>query len=373
MLTVYMDSQDFSHFSTRHKNHARFSALKAELLQLKKDRCVSFVFSDIHVYEVYPKDSAAMQEGLDRIRTISEFCEKESMPSFVSLIEHEVRSKICRANNESPPILRNLWLPNLGIENEPLERLPKPNNRRERRALESNSKNIYRKLEAEFRKNYPFIKNTDLLFKYFIYQAEWVDVVRMIENSMQDIRSFTSWIASSGDSELNLPGILRGGYKSYIDAVMTLRKEVAAEADALQSVEQKKGLASEIVSTLDNSFSQLRATIVRRLMNDLQDYQGELTVTNEMPSLNALLNYLAELIRRSSQLSTSRKPAGSDLADALHVCYLPLVDIFRTDAAAADALMRAFPERKHDIVADVFQLPIRIRERFSAKNSPLIV
>jgi hypothetical protein len=368
MLTVYLDSQDFSHFSTRHKDHSKYSSLKAELLQLKNDGHVRFVFSDVHVYEVFPKNASATAEGLDRIRTIAEFCGSESMPSFVSLIEYEVRSHISQSRGGELPEISSNWFPDLGIADTPMERASSPPNRKERRTMGSQVRKNSSPLVAEFRKKYPFFKDSNVLIRYYGHDVEWNDVVAMIESSVQDIKSFATWLASADDVGLNLPGILRGGYVSYVAAITAIREEVASRVADIEGAEQRIELAKAIGNGLDKSLSDLRSSIARRLMDELREYEGSVIVDDSMPSFDALLRYLAELVRRSSQLSTPRKPMGSDFADALHVSYLPRVDIFRTDAAAANALSHIFPARKNDIVADVFRLPALIRAKGGAES-----
>lgn len=363
MLIVYLDSQDFSHFSMKHKDHEKYSSLKAELLQLKKDSVVKFVFSDIHIYETFPTNAAATGEGLDRIRTIAEFCGRESMPSFVSLVEHEVRSLICKWTGEATPALSSNWFPDLGIANQPLERPSNPPNRKERRAMESQLRKNSSPLAAEFREKYPFLKDTNILIRYYGHEVEWPDVVAMIERSIQDVKSFTEWLAASNESNLNLPEILRGGYGAYVESVTAIKEEVLRWASGMDTTEQKKELAKEVGAGLDKSLVKMRSSIARRLLDESKNYDGPLIVDESMPSLDALLRYLAEMLRRSSQLSTPRRPKGSDFADALHISYLPRVDVFRMDADAASALAYIFPGRKSDIVADVFKLPALIRAK----------
>lgn len=369
MLTVYLDSQDFSHFSMKHKDHAKYASLKAELLQLKKGGHVRFVFSDVHIYEVFPTDSVANEEGLERIGTMAEFCGKDSLPSVISLIEHEVRTVLSKSTGVAVPALSCNWFPDAGIANQPLDRGLRPPNRKDRRIMESRLRKSGSPLTTDFRLKYPFIKNTDTIVKYFLHEVDWVDVVRVIEGGIQDIKSFATWLTASKDSHLDLPEILRGRYRSYVDAVMSMREEVARRVNALDSADQKDELSNEIGRGLDNSIVELRSSIARRLVDELKDYDGSVTVDASMPSFDALLRYLAELLRRSAQLTTPRKPSGSDFADALHVSYLPRVDIIRTDAAAADTLARVFPERKEDILADVFKLPARIMAAASDVNA----
>jgi len=67
-----------------------------------------------------------------------------------------------------------------------------------------------------------------------------------------------------------------------------------------------------------------------------------------------------ELIRRASQVRTPCRPRGSGLADAFHVTYFPIVDVFRTNATAADGVEKLYPHRKADVIIDVFQLPAMI-------------
>lgn len=366
MVIAYLDSQDFSHFSTKHKDYEKYSSLKSQLLQLKKTGKVRFVFSDIHIYEVYPKDGKASAEGLERIRTIAEFCGKDSLPSFSTLLENETTENLLRmgGNQSSPSPISTNWFPDLGVRSQPLSR-PERGNRVERRRLE---RTLRRKKEretatADFRRMYPFLKHAEVFVKYYGHQAEWEDVVRMIEDSLQDIGSFSSFLVSNNAHGLDIPNILRGGYESYISAVNLLRDEVALLAREASTVDQKSELSVAIDRELARSVEEVRASIVLKLMAGLENVdplREVVKVNGNMPCFDALVGYLAELIRRSSQINTPRKPLGSDFGDALHVTYFPLVDLFRTDAAAADALKRLYPYRKADVVSDVFQLPNRI-------------
>lgn len=364
MTTVYLDSQDFSHFSSRHKDHAKYAALKAQLLQLKELGKVCFVFSDIHFYEVYPKGGKATAEGLERIRTISEFCGKDSLPSFTALLEHEIMAELCKRRGDPVPSLSTNWFPDLGIRGQPLAR-PERSNRAERRKLDIALRREKSKesLTAEFRQVYPFLKHAEVFLKYYAHQAEWEDVVHMIEDSIQDIESFSTFLTSNPNISLDIPNILRSGYESYTEAITTLKNEVALRTSIAETIKQKSELSAEIHQVLTKSEEEFRTSIVQKLMTDLEGYdpkQDVISISGATPCFESFIRYLSELIRRSSQIRTPRKPAGSDFADALHVTYFPIVNVFRTDAAAADALGRLYPHRKADIIGDVFQLPNRI-------------
>ncbi|MFY3147959.1 hypothetical protein ACOTF6_06750 [Achromobacter xylosoxidans] len=367
MVIVYLDSQDFSHFSTKHKDYEKYSSLKSQLLQLKKTGKVRFVFSDVHIYEVYPKDGKATAEGLERIRTIAEFCGRDSLPSFSTLLEHEATENLCKMRgNQSPPSpISTNWFPDLGIRNQPLSR-PERGNRVERRVLERTLRRTKSRetATAEFRQMYPFLKRSEVFIKYYGHQAEWEDVVRMIEDSLQDIESLSSFLISNSDHGLDIPNILRGGYESYINAISLLRDEVALLARRASTVDQKCELAVAIDHELDKAVEEARASIIPKIMaspgNNGSIRDGVKKINGTMPCFDALIRYLAELIRRSSQISTPRKPLGSDFGDALHVAYFPRVGVFRTDATAADVLKRLYPDRKADIISDVFKLPDRI-------------
>lgn len=360
MITVYLDSQDFSHFSTKHKDHAKYAQLKNQLLQLKKEDKVRFVFSDVHIYEVFPKNGQANINGLDRIHTVAEFCGKDSLPSFSALLEHEVTVALCKKRGDLPPTLSYNWFPAIGIRDQPLDRTERVN-RAERRALLRNKNQ--QAVMTEFCQKYPFLKDTSVVLKYLVHQAEWEDVVRMVENGIQDIESFSSFLISRPDNGLDLSNILRRGYNSYVNAVNAIRREVELRVRSSLTDKQKSMLAVEINQMLDSSVRDLRVSIVPKLMADLKGYdpiQDVVSVNDSMLCFDTLIRYLAELIRRSSQFSTPRQPLGSDFADALHVTFFPIVDVFRTDAAASDVLGHLYPNRKADIIKDVFQLPTRI-------------
>ncbi|PTU65831.1 hypothetical protein DB032_13245 [Chromobacterium sp. Panama] len=188
-------------------------------------------------------------------------------------------------------------------------------------------------------------------------------MVLMIEESIQDIESFSKFLTSNRSVSLDIPDILRSGYESYTGAITTLKNEVALRASIAETIKQKSELSTEIYQALTKSEEEFRASIVEKLMIDLEGYdpkQDVVSISSATPCFDSFIRYLSELIRRSSQIRTPRKPAGSDFADALHVAYFPIVNIFRTDAAAADALGRLYPHRKADIIGDVFQLPNRI-------------
>lgn len=365
MMKVYLDSQDFSHFSSKHKDHQEYASLKHELLQLKKEGGIQYVFSDVHIYEVYPKNGAATAEGLERIKTIAEFCGTDSLPAFTTLLAHEVESELCRRRGETPRPLSNNWFPDVGLRKTPMERPPK-NNRAERRGMARimRRKNDGKSAIDDLQDKYPFLDDSSIFLKYYAYQAEWDDVVCMIEASIQDIESFSSWIISDDHNGFNIPAILRSGYDSYVDAVNVIRNEVERLAKYAGTQAKKAKISSAVSTQLEKSLVELRSTVIPSLMGDLDMYnpnRDAVMVTEKTPCFDALLRYLAELVRRSSQIANPRKPVGSDLADALHVAYFPKVNLFRTDAAAANALAQLYPDRKSDIVANVFQLPIRIK------------
>jgi len=353
MKTVYLDSQDFSHFSSRHKDYGKYADLKSELLKLQNDGKARFVFSDIHFYEVYPIDGKATKEGLERICTISEFCGRNSLPSIFSLLEYEVKSEFSRKANKSLPHLSTNWFPDIGIRNNPPER------------PESINRELRRKLTKEFRKSeilplLHFVKNPNILLKYQIHEVEWNDVVDMIEDGILDIKSFSQHLIENPNENLNIPEILRDGYTSYISATRELMQVIETYSKDAPGKSEKKALSKTIYNAIESAEANLRDDAIYKILPDIgniNEINTKISVNKEMPCFDSLIKYMVELTRRSSRVQTPRSPIGSDFADALHMAFLPKVDIFRTDAAAADALKTAHPDRAKDIVSDVFQLP----------------
>src|SRR5690606_15171677 len=76
-------------------------------LDLREKGLARYAFSDIHVFEVMPTKVGLKEFGLERIRTIKEFCGSDHLPSAATLALSELR----QACGSEPETEWDEWFP----------------------------------------------------------------------------------------------------------------------------------------------------------------------------------------------------------------------------------------------------------------------
>lgn len=374
--TVYLDSQDFSRFSASHSEYTECVQVRRELIDLKQRGLARFVFSDVHIWEALPSDPTNSAAGMERVRTIAEFCDGNHLPSASTLVEHELRSLTCRYNRAIWPE----WYPYFELEQPDRRRISSAlvaetaQNRKQRRTLQkvvrtSPDPRTARGMADEILAKYPFLQGSrQIIQSYFARRAEWNAVEGALRSGMKDIVGFSEWLVANWAHGQRFVASLREANQSVQNALFQLFDKMRTLFE--QSCVTERGAAMLIKDVYVEQRQRVLESFIDRcgekILGDGVPRRGCNPVDpSQAPSLLTSLQFIADVAYRSclpKQPRNPRKHAASDFADALHVLFLPRVDVFRADRFTCDLLRRAPQTGNTRLCLSLTELPTLIKE-----------
>lgn len=372
-IDVYLDSQDFSRFSKLNSSHKEYSEIKSDLLSLKKTGHARFIFSDMHIFECFPKSIDARKFGLDRIKIISEFCDSYCRPSTIETIISELRAMVAD-QGDNANIQWNHWFPDIDASvfdqiiapHNVLSTLQAPLNRAQRRAERTTRRAARTALSESVHKLFPFrARDREMVLSHLDGSHRLPSLKPIIFAGLDDIVGLAKWLVGNWKHGEALTEIIRGPGSSLLLAMQTFKEEMERSIADIR----KENREADIQSILNRVRSDIEPAILREMPARMAGSILEVDVTGRdlqfsatlTPSLRALISFMREVVWRSAAPAQARKPLSSDFADALHVVSFPHVHLFRCDRFTAGALAKIYPEHASRLVGDISSLPDRIR------------
>jgi len=384
-VTVYLDSQDFSNFCPSSAAFSRVARVRDELLELKSSGMAHFVFSDAHVFEAMPTDPTYARGGLERMRTIAEWCGANNLPSSTGLMEFEMKQML-----GMPADRPTDWFPDFDFPapsremiKEAARELESPYlNRATRRALEkkiSSGQTRMTQRDAaesarEFAAKYPFLGNdAGPLQRYFARTGPWSRVKESVEAGLRDIPGFATWLVDNWEHGQKFASVLRGPSQPFFSTMEKVRENTRVTVQRALQTMSKSEVADALAEGLEvarlNLLQTTPATFAKKLLG-IGEVSDEVRFSMEMtPSMLVVWHFMFELMKRSTTMASPRKPSPSDFADANHALFARHVDVFRTDQFAAEALRRLEMTPTTTIVSELGLLPEAIWATAQARAS----
>jgi hypothetical protein len=389
-LIVYLDSQDFSRFSPSSGEYDKYLPIMDELLQLKAEGIAQFVFSDIHIFEAFPVDLTARELGIERIRTIQKFCDGNNLPSSSEIMELELQ----RVAVKDPRFKRRFslnehkdWFPKFNFpepDKKNYARVLKQQafqhakNRHDRRRLVSEARSALLKrnlsdetvnlVMAEFMHKFPFLqKDEPVIANYFRGQANWTDMQSAVKRALRDIVSFSEWLASNWDQGEKFIESLREREANFSKSSITFYTQMKALNAELEPTISREKLDAIMKKTIIQRRPVTQKKMLLKLAKDLlkidldpTDERFQLT-ESDTPSLLAFHRFCFEVLATSGVAEKPRNPlkhnSKSDYADAMHVMFVPRVNVFRGDKFSSGILRRVYQRDDFCVVDSIWDLP----------------
>jgi hypothetical protein len=353
-VIVYLDSQDFSRFSPSHRDYEAALPTKRQLLSLRDQGVARFVFSDVLFFEALPTDPKFTSQGLERIRAIAEICGNDHLPSGMTIVEHEFKTLA----GSTEALNWTEWYPRFEFERPNRQAELKEwisntaTNRKHRRTLTKlTSKRLdpsLSKLGAEqLLQKYPLFQSGKAVIQAYLRdESTWPDLKQLILDGLSDIVALSAWLGDNWKHGQRFMESLRAGNKrmqtslsNYYDGMKsTFENSSIPEADAAKILEEiQKNEMNKAFGRIINGNSKDQALIS---MHEPIEH----IVRHRAPSLYCAFTFIGEIIRASALPTRARNPykkAGSDFADAMHLLFLPYVDVIRVDHFSHDTLSKA--------------------------------
>lgn len=381
-VIVYLDSQDFSRFSPSHRDYEAALPVKRQLLSLREQGVARFVFSDVLFFEALPTAPKFIGQGLERIRAIAEICGNDHLPSGVTIVEHEFKAlagstealdwtewyprfEIERPNRQAE--LKE-WISNTATNRKHRRTLTKLTNKRLDPALS--------KLGAEqLLQKYPLLQSgKSIIQAYFLDESTWPDLKQLILDGLSDIVALSEWLRNNWKHGQSFMESLRAGNKRmqtslsryYDDMKSTFEKSSLSEPDATKILEeiQKTEMTKAFGRIINGQSKDQTCVSIHEPIEHI--------VRHRAPSLYCAFTFIGEIIRASALPTRARNPhkkAGSDFADAMHLLFLPYVDVIRVDHFSHDALSKAKLNFRARPCSSLTDLPKLIRTVYEERQA----
>lgn len=374
-VVVYLDSQDFSRFSPSHPDYKACLPVRQELFDLKQSGSARYVFSDVHIFEALPTSPSHSKPALERIRAIAEFCGTDHLPSSITLVEHELRQ--LTGQNQVP--IWPEWYPHFDMEEPDRKRImgelisEMATNRRQRRQLAKamnapSDSRLDRVFVDEFLSKYPFLREgRGTLQSYLSREASWDAVTELLKTSMRDIVGLAEWLIANWKHGRAFVESLRNGNRRVQSALsdMYTNMRVTFEHSSMTAQEHTQIVKEVYEEQREKYFDDFAGKLAANITGAPADVGVSAPADRRRaPSLFAAIDFMMDVAYLSALPEMPRNPrkhAGSDFADALHVLFLPRVDIFRADQFSCSVLQaEKFKDTAH-ICSALSELPKLIK------------
>lgn len=374
--TVYLDSQDFSNFAPSSASFARTAQVREELLDMKAKGLARFVFSDIHIFETMPVDPVYARGGMERLRTIAEFCGENNVPSSIGLIEFELKNMLGMRAQEPLDWFPLFEFPEPGRASyeQATKEMDSPfMNRKARRHVEkmligrrtAMSNRDAAEAALEFVGKFPFLTRDASIFEeYFAHKKPWSSVKPAVERGLRDIVGFSVWLVDHWDHGQKFVAVLRGQNEPFLQSLVRLRETTSEHVQKAMRDMHRDDVAKSLEEGIKMARAQMLVTMpssfASKILGTHPDANKARFSMEKTPSLMVLFHFLFELVARSAAIASPRKPLASDFADASHAMFAGRVDLFRADRFACEALERLGLTPTTRLVSKLEQLPAEI-------------
>jgi len=224
---------------------------------------------------------------------------------------------------------------------------------------------LHQILIDEFLSKYPFLQSgKKVLAAYLARQVGWEEVEDLLRTSLRDIVGFSEWLVANWRHGQAFVGNLRdrnGHFQNALINIYTKMRDLFEHTKLSQ--EEATRLIKETYSRQRKQFLDgFAATNSPKILG--KEALAPLAYEHT-PSLFAAMHFLMDVAYLSTLPKDPRNPrkhAGSDFADAMHVLFLPKVDIFRADQFSCSVLRKIELSGTMVLCPSLQELPALIRE-----------
>lgn len=385
MLTVYLDSSDFSNISRALSDPswdqaAEWLSIYNDIVRSKKHGVAEFFFSHIHVSEIIHRAVAHREFSIGRAKVIRDICGDNSLRFSTEVFALEARALADGKTLSRMDYARTngRWFPDLGtIKGNFRAQLTevfktalkqKAVSRKQRQMLESQafrpdgtirSRHSYVGLEAAVQQATAAIcrewlisdriHQENLLFRCLIGELPESQLDQEMVASLSDISRFVEKYYDLISDPEPLADWARGFGQSLETAIRPFQKQIADTQSRLgtdmtrkiyEEIFDKKGGKTLLENVRRTLISALRkADISEFKLFRISERDWEKFVANSqfgrLSSMDTMLMAAVKHLRMMTLPGENmRRPKVSDGGDILHMCYIPFVDVFRCDGYA---------------------------------------
>ncbi|EJE52166.1 hypothetical protein PMI14_03144 [Acidovorax sp. CF316] len=387
MITVYLDSQDYSTLSSSRIEPAQ-EQIRERLREWSRSGAVRFVFSAFIVSEAAPTGPHANDFAIARGELLSNLCGENALLEGWLLLQEEARH-LSSANDSplSPLSPTGDFFPEIGFDDPPsleqsvLETAP---NRAQRRKSFKNGV-VRPQFREQLRKllsqtyveqvvtKYPMkLEYADTFARFALGETSREEASAALRASIRDPRWLMSWFAANPELAKPIMEMVRKpGREMGLKA-----RELIQYRDSFQSDPQTRNMPSAVwndTAELKNMWVSHTSATVEYVAKRFCVHSDSLWpehataegIAKYCPGLNAMVRSMLDSVWDSFGGGRKVEPTDSQFPDAMHAIYAPYVDVFRADRFMAPHIRRQLEGSRTTVVSLLAELPAVIERRLA--------
>lgn len=392
MVTVYLDTSDFSYFADikMRKGTPENKKILDELLELKSQEKVEFRYSMVHISELLKSSSKYTEENFARGKVMEELCGDKTLISIndlwiqeiINAAKNKFHDQSLSTNNGFHKSDSGLWYPNMVFKNQgdKIINLLKDILKNET----STPRAERRKIQAQFKKSgkKAFYKNAidhNLVSNELYREA----IGKFLRGEIREkeiisyfIKKYTlpSNILVKTDKRDKFEEIFAGPLikmgNEFMDRVNSFRTEMSQYDPKLLRQKAKKSQILKEIKPLNLirlgkalfEYDEKNQNLFKSSSVKFSDFKEIIDQEKFelMPSMYAVFRYNKSYIK--IHILTDRTPKLSDSGDTFHFLYAPYVDIFRADKFTKQIAEDLKSSINFNLVEKLKELPSAIKK-----------
>lgn len=403
MITVYLDSQDYSTLTDPRKLTPELKVLRDRLLAYSRSESVQFVFSSVVVCEAVPLTPDSVTLAGQKADFLGDLCGNNALISFDKLISRELEVLLGKTE---PPVdavdPNGDWFPEIGppdregdvwLRMESLldEELKLTGMARKQRRATSRKfikdgrprpefqalldKQDGKNLSAALSAQYPMRPEyANLMGQYALGRVSEEQFTEALVGSLRDPRWMMRWFATDHSLASPISDVVRKPGRELGEQLRNLVKVSLDYANSLHILNptghNPVGRHGEVSKQWADFQDRQIVSITQRVSTGwFQTEPTDLRVEHVNACCRGLVTALRSLYSSVwENVGGGRKepPSDSQFVDALHALYAPYVDVFRADRFMSPHIERQVAQKDGTtVVAKLQQLPQVIEKRLS--------
>ena len=398
MITVYLDSQDYSTLTDPKQLTPALLGLREQLKDYAKSGRGQFVFSGIVVSEVTPLTLDAGSLATAKADLLSELCGRNTLVSFDRLLRMEINALSGTTDLHPDPLDREgNWFPELspmesgGLWREMEMRLggdlkDSGFTRQQRRAHSrkfiksgqprSTVRSLFDQYDAaplmqKFLVSYPMSpEHAWVLSQYARGRATDAEFDEALRGSMRDPKWMMRWFATSQALASPIAEIVRKPGRE-IGALMrnlaTISKDYAESLLSQDPPGSRAALAKEWGNRQDSQMCGIVSALAESKSLAVPASFDAADVVTKCPGLATMLGALYSRVWENVAGGKKKVLSDSLPVDTMHSLYAPYVDVFRADREMAHHIAKQLKLHGTTVVPTREKLPEVIERLLKSK------
>lgn len=401
MITVYLDSLDYSTLTDPKQLTPALNTVRDRLLAYSRSGLVRFVFSSVVVCEAAPLTPESVGLAAHKADFLGDLCGNNALISFDRLISWEIEALLGKAAKpvdvvdpeghwfpemEPPEREGDVWQRMELLLNEDLKL--KGMTRQQRRAMSRKyikngrpraelqallDQQDGREISTALVAQYPMRpEHANIMSQYSLGRVSEEQFRDALIGSLRDPRWMMRWFATNHSLASPISDIVRKPGREIGELMRTLVKGSLDYANILITLNPTGHNPSGRHGELSKQWAEFQDRQILSLVKGLSSRWCNTEITDvNIEDVNANCRGLVTTLRSLyssawDNVGGGRKepPSDSQFVDALHALYAPYVDVFRADTFMSPHIERQVAQKDGTmVVAKLLQLPDAIEKQ----------